>query len=264
MKVQKQKLPYRLLLQLAKTKNAFKMVTENAYHPMQNVPIIFAVNHSNCYDFPITATAVGRHVYVLVGKQRLGFLDRFFFSLNGVIYADRLNKNDTTAAKKAIISVLRRGHSICWYPEGTWNLSANLLVLPLKWGIIDVAKQAGAQIIPVGLHYNRESEVCRIMFGAPLAGSIFENKKDAIDRLRDEMATLQWDLMNALPAVKQEDIDRDKLKWDVMRAIEEYPPLDPEYERRCVFRPYKDVDIIPPTLTPQMKNAFLFDKRLSG
>lgn len=264
MKVQKQKVPYGLLIQLAKTKNVFQIVIENDYHPILNAPIIFAVNHSNCYDFPITATAVGRHVYVLVGKQRLGLLDRFFFSLNGVIYADRLDKEDTSAVKNAIVDVLRRGHSVCWYPEGTWNLSDNLLVLPLKWGIIDVARQAGAQIIPVGLHYNRDAKVCRIMFGIPLAGSIFENKIDAIEQLRDAMATLQWDLMNALPAIKQEDIDRDKLKWDVIQAIEEYPPLEPEYEKKCVFLPNKAVEIIPSTLEPNIKNAFLFDKRLHG
>lgn len=264
MKVQKQKLPYRLLIHLAKTKNVFQIITENEYHPIQNVPIIFAVNHSNCYDVPITATAVRRHVYVLVGKQRLGLLDRFFFSLNGIIYADRLDKNDTAAAKEALIAILRRGHSVCWYPEGTWNLTANLLVLPLKWGIIDVAKQADAQIIPVGLHYDRENKLCRIMFGASLAGSILNNRKDAIEHLRDAMATLQWDLMNASPTIKREEIDRDKLEWNVMRAIEEYPPLEPEYEKQCVFRPNNSVDIVPTTLTPNLKNAFLFNKRLSG
>lgn len=264
MKVLHQKVPYWLLLQLAKTKNQFQIIVENSYTAIKDVPVIFAVNHSNCYDFPITATAVGRHVYVLVGKQRLGLLDRFFFSLNGVIYADRLDKKDTAAVKGAIVKLLKKGRAVCWYPEGTWNLSDNLLMLPLKWGIIEVAKQAGAQIIPVGLMYDREKMICRVKFGAPIWGEDFSEKKQAIDNLRDSMATIRWDLMNDSPALKKESINREQMKERIMMAIREYPPLEPDYEKQCVFCPYEKVEIVPPGLILRKENAFLFDKKLSG
>lgn len=46
------------------------------------------------------------------------------------------------------------------FPEGTWNLTENLLMLPMKWGIIDIAKETGAQIIPTALEYDREQKKC--------------------------------------------------------------------------------------------------------
>lgn len=263
MKILHQKVPYWLLVQLAKTKNQFRIEVENSYDPIPDKPIIFAANHTNCYDFPITATAVGRHVYVLVGNQRLGFLDRFFFSLNGVIYADRLDKEDTRAVKGGIIGVLRKGHAVCWYPEGTWNMTPNLLMLPMKWGIIDVAGQADAQIIPVALVYDREEMICRVRFGAPMAGDALDDKRQAIDALRDTLASLRWELINRTPVLKGQ-ADRVKLRDNVFCAVDEYPPLEPEYEKQCVYRPFEKVEIVPSDLIPCRANAFLFNKRLSG
>lgn len=264
MKILRQKVPYWLLVQLAKTKNAFQIVVENNYDPIKDTPIIFAVNHTNCYDFPITATAVGQHVYVLVGKQRLGLLDRFFFSLNGVIYADRLDKEDTAAVKDGIVSVLRKGRAVCWYPEGTWNLTDNLLMLPMKWGIIDVAQQAGAQIIPVALVYDRTDMTCSVRFGTPLWGAKLQDKAMAIDELRDAMATLRWDLICRKPALNRGTISIDQLKSDIWQAIDEYPPIEPEYEKQCVYWPNKVVDTLPTNLNPCRANAFLFSKAWNG
>ncbi len=264
MKIKRQKIPYRLLIRLAKTKNAFSIVVDNDYQPFKDVPIIFAVNHTNCYDFPITATAVRQHVYVLVGKQRLGILDRFFFSLNGTIYTDRLDKKDTISAKDAIVRFLNKGHSICWYPEGTWNLTDNLLMLPMKWGIIDVARQANAQIIPVALVYDRKSMVCTIRFGRPIAGEELVDKDEAIDNLRDTMATLRWDLISKSPTLDTSTIDRKQLKKNIWQAVDEYPPIDWEYEQQCVYQPYEKVETLPSTLQPRFENAFLFSKSWHG
>ena len=175
MKVRRKKIPYWLVKKLATTKNAFQIIIDNDYETIPNLPIIFAANHTNCYDFPITATAINKPVYVLVGYQRLGLIDKFFFSLNGSIYADRLDRNDTSAVKDKIICFLNNGHSICWYPEGTWNLTDNLLMLPMKWGVVDVAKQAGAQIIPVALVYDREDMTCTVRFGLPIYGNELKN-----------------------------------------------------------------------------------------
>ena len=51
-----------------------------------------------------------------------------------------------------------------WFPEGTW-----ILILPMKWGIIDVAIWAGAQIVPTVLNYDRETMICSVRFGIPMA-----------------------------------------------------------------------------------------------
>lgn len=36
-----------------------------------------------------------------------------------------------------------------YFPEGTWNLSPNLPVLPCFWGIVEIAQKGNAIIVPV-------------------------------------------------------------------------------------------------------------------
>ena len=264
MKIYRKKLPFFLLLKLGTAKNIFKIKVDNSYTPISDKAIIFAANHSNCFDFPITSTATKKHLYPLAGKQRMPFLDRFFLSLNGIIYADRLDHSDTNAVKDAIIHLLNKGHSICWYPEGTWNLTDNLLVLPLKWGIISVARQADAQIIPLAQYYDRTTMTCTVRFGKPLAGKDLEDNAIAIRELRDSMATLYWELMSREDVLERKKIDISELRGHIMRAIDEYPSLEPEYEKKCMFGMPKKQEILPLSVIPQLENAFLFNNRLIG
>ena len=192
---------YPLLMFLTGTKVRCKVETVNAYTPLSDKPIIFAANHSAFQDTHIMLRATKRRSYILSGKQNLAFIDWVFFVLNGTIWVDRKSKEDMAASKDAVLEYLAKGQSILWFPEGTWNLTPSQLMMPMKWGIIDMARQAGAQIIPAALDYDREKNTCRVKFGAPLAGDALENKAEAIRNLRDTMATLRWDLMCNQPIV---------------------------------------------------------------
>ena len=50
---------------------------------------IFVMNHGSVHDAPIADEVIKEHFYVLVGKQRLDFMERIFFWINGVVYVDR-------------------------------------------------------------------------------------------------------------------------------------------------------------------------------
>ena len=54
---------------------------------------IYVMNHSNKHDGPVSCESIQEHVFLLVGKQALEFLDRIFFFLNGVVYVDRKDKD---------------------------------------------------------------------------------------------------------------------------------------------------------------------------
>lgn len=260
MKIIHQKLPGRMLMRLSRSRIPFKIVLDNEYHPMNGLPIIFAANHTNSYDIPISINAVCKPLCVLLGKQRLGFADRFFFFLNGMIYVDRMDRTETRQSKDAMIKLLRSGRSILWFPEGTWNMTDNLLMLPMKWGIIEVARTAGAQIIPLALEYDRENMICTVRFGAPIFGTALDNKAEAIGDLRDAMATLRWELISRAPPQDRGTLDIPKLRASMWQAVEEYPPIEWEKEERVIFHPYKDVDVVPKRLRPSRANAFLFRK----
>lgn len=256
-----------IVLLLTKTRVKYRIIMGKAPELLPNKPIVFAVNHTNSFDIPIAAKAIShsflRRCYVLLGKQPLWLSDRLFFFLNGVIWVDRKSKQEMSLVKNQIIDYLKGNQSIMWFPEGTWNLTDNLLMLPMKWGIIDVASKAGAQIVPVVLDYDRQAMTCHVRFGSPMAPDETADKADAIRDLRDTMATLRWDQWEKQGMLRRDEIDPEALRKDIFAALEEYPPLDWEYEKTIIFRPYtspKDVFSHLEDLIPCRENAFLWKK----
>lgn len=197
---------YPLLMLLTRTKVKFRLKAVNTYHALPDRPVIFAANHSAFPDMPIALRAIGRHAYIFAGKQRLPFADWLFFACNGTVWVDRKNREDKAFSKKALLAYLAEGQPILWFPEGTWNLTAVQLIMPMRWGIIHVARQAGAQIIPMALDYDCKAQVCSVMFGSPMAGEELEDRAEGIGRLRDAMATLRWELMARHPVLCRAEV----------------------------------------------------------
>lgn len=251
---------YPLLIALTGTKVRCKVEVVTPCAPLTGKSIIFAANHSAFQDTPIMLRVTGRRSYIFSGKQNLAFIDWVFFVLNGTIWVDRKSKADMAASKDAVLEYLAKGQSILWFPEGTWNMTPSQLIMPLKWGIIDIALQAGAQIIPAALDYDWEANLCRVKFGDPMADSALENKAEAIRTLRDTMATLRWELMCMQNVLHRGDITPEQLQEEMYQVIDAYPPLNWEYERSCIYNPYPPVEIVPPCLIPRLENAFLFRK----
>jgi len=251
---------YPLLMILTGTKVRCKVQLVNTCEPLAGKPIIFAANHSAFQDTPIMQRVTGRRSYIFAGKQNLSFIDWVFFALIGTIWVDRKSKEDMAASKESVLAYLEMGQSVLWFPEGTWNLTPNQLMMPMKWGIIDVARQAGAQIVTAALDYDKEKNICRVKFGAPMAGACLENRTEAIRDLRDTLATLRWELMCNQRVLRRADITPEELKEEMDQVIDEYPPLDWEYERSCIYSPHPQVEVRQCNLIPRHQNAFLFHK----
>ena len=238
----------------------YKVVIEQPCRLFPDKPVIYAVNHFCFADTPIMGRITPKRSYILLGKQRLGFSDWLYFILNGVIFVDRKDKEDTAASKLAMSAYLNKGRSIVMFPEGTWNLTENQLMLPMKWGIIDIAKETGAQIIPTALEYDRAQKKCIVRFGTPLVVSPENSKADAIVALRDTLATMRWEFWERNGTFSRADLDMDAERKKLCYSVEEFPTVDWEYESSCIFRPYLLAEIIPPTLIPNRNNTFLFRK----
>lgn len=170
-----------------------------------------------------------------------------------------------TAAKYILIDYLNEKQAIMWFPEGTWNLTDNLLMLPMKWGIIDMAIQTRAQIVLMVLDYDRKAMTCYVNFGAPIAPDETTDKVHAIQELRDAMATLRWKVWEKQTPRKCDEIDRVALKEGLFFALKEYPPLDWEYEQTIIFYLHtspQEAFAHLKHLIPCRKNVFLWNKRL--
>ena len=177
-----------------------------------------------------------KHCYILVGRQKLYIADRLFFVLYGTLWVDRKCKDDMKRVKKKIISFLKKGKSIIWFPEGTWNLTDNLLMLPMKWGIIDCAKQAGVSIVPIVLEYNEDNNKCIVMIDEKINTSSM-NLKNGIDLLRDRMASVRYELWEERGIEHRESIIVEDERKKLLKAVEDYPPLDWNYEEQIIFCP---------------------------
>ncbi len=162
------------------------------------------------------------------------------------------------ASKQAMSAYLNKGRSIVMCPEGTWNLTENQLMMPMKWGIIDIAKETGAQIIPTALEYDREQKKCFVRFGAPMVFLAKYNKADAISVLRDTLTTMRWDFWERNGTFRRKDLDTDAERKKLLYSVEEYPPIDWDYESSCIYQPYTAPEY---HLKPCKENAFLFRKQ---
>lgn len=101
----------------------YKVIIEQSCRLLSGKPVIYAANHFCFADTPIIGRIAPKRSYILLGKQRLGFSDWLYFILNGVIFVDRKDKEDTAASKLAMTAYLDKGRSIVMFPEGTWNLT---------------------------------------------------------------------------------------------------------------------------------------------
>jgi 1-acyl-sn-glycerol-3-phosphate acyltransferase len=194
--------------------------------------IIVAANHSCKYDFPLVCEIFKKHIYVLVGKQRLNLMDRVAFFLNGVIYVDRKDKDNRKKAGKRMRKIINKGRNLCIFPEGTWNLTPSKPMLPLYWGIIDIAKETRRPILPLVLEYKDQD--CYISFGQLIYVYSQDSKSEKIKEIRDIMATMKWEIWEMFPIVARKTIPNDEWEQEVKKRLEEYPLLDYAYEQSIV------------------------------
>lgn len=95
---------------------------------------IYAFNHSCFLDIPISLEVIKRHCYILMGVQNLRIIDKLFLYMNGVVWVDRHNAKIRNDAARQMTELLKKGKSIIYFPEGTWNLHPAKPMLPMYWG----------------------------------------------------------------------------------------------------------------------------------
>lgn len=169
---------------------------------------------------------------MLVGKQKLEILDRLFFRLNGVIYIDRKNKKSRRRGFDKMIKNLKAGKNLLMYPEGTWNLTPSKLMLPMNWGVIELAKRTGVPIVPLVAEYYLEC--CYVKLGEAIYIDKDMDKKTSIDHLEDVMVTLKWDICELFGVEKRTDRMKEEFEEMIQNRVHEYPKFDLEYEQSVI------------------------------
>ena len=234
-------------------------------------PIIFAPTHCGKFDIQTLAEVLWQYRWSLLSgdnKWLPGTVEGYWLQFHGVIYVDRDDKEWRTRAKQEMITHLQNGGNIMMYPEGTWNLSPNLPMLPLFRGIADIAKETNATIIPFAQEIDDKNKTYYVKIGEPIYPT--EEPLSILEDLRSQMAEKTWSLIEDLPFCKA-DYDKDKLysEWDkyIEKRLSECSyytfELSWKYARKekwQIEREQIQADLS--NIRPTKETAFLFNKRL--
>jgi len=121
-----------------------------------------------------------------------------------------------------------------WFPEGTWNLTENLLMLQMRWGIVKMAAKANVPIVPISIHYIGEKIYSTV--GAPLIITFDEEPITAITRLRDSIASMKYKQMEVCGVYTRRDVEKKDFDTLIKVSLDEYPTFNRKYEETCVFK----------------------------
>ena len=105
-------------------------------------------------------------------------------------------------------------------------------MLPMYWGVIDLAKQSGCPIIPLVLELR--DNACYAKFGDLLYCSPQDEKKDRFAKLEEAMATIKWEIWESFPIVERGSINADERSTEVRKRLLEYPILNYDYEKQFI------------------------------
>lgn len=232
-------------------------------------PYLFIANHFCIDDIPTPGEVIQKHTYVLVSDEDKRTLDGLALSLNGVVWTNRSDKKQRKYSKDALVRHLHLGHNILMYPEATWNLSPNLLMLPMNFGCITISLETGIPIIPLYLYFT--DDICYVEINQPYFAR--DDKIKSIEELRDIMATSAWNFYEKYGKAERKTLGNHYLEDDIDKRYSKYArarknPKDVrKYESQFIFKPKGQVEYTEAFahlsgLKPNLNNAFLFNKRL--
>lgn len=237
-------------------------------------PIIYAVTHIGKADIEVVSEVIGKHFFLLSGdfESLHDTVDGMFLGINGVLYFNEKDREDRQNVKRKMENVLLEGGSILYFPEGTWNLSPNLPLNRCYYGIIEVALNANAIIIPIALEQYDKQFIAKV-------GNNFDVKEymdldteplhkvkiKVIQYLRDELASLKWDIWESVAPLNRSLLPDDYFEKFIQDKIGQWPTLTLEDFTKAICRDKESAspeEVFEPIkkLEYKKETAFLFYK----
>ena len=201
---------------------------------------IIVMNHSNVHDFPLINQVLKKHFIILSDKNNIEGINGIVINLNGCVCLDRENKESRKEAFKELKKVLDLGHDVLIMPEGTWNLTDSIPVMPFSWGVIELSKNTNVEILPIVLEY--ENKNCYVNIGEYINVNNFKDKKEAYTYLRNNLATLRWNLWELKGIFKRSDISKEEFDTYIKFLLSEYPRMDYNEEKKIIYRDHQTLE----------------------
>lgn len=120
-------------------------------------PVLFVGNHRSYFDIILTYSRCSRLTGYIAKKEMLRYLTLTLWMKR--VYCLFLDRQDPKQGLKTILTAIdyiKRGISVCVFPEGTRNDGEELSLLPFKDGAFKIATKTGCPIIPVSMNNTAE------------------------------------------------------------------------------------------------------------
>jgi|GEM_PF-831813 len=208
-------------------------------------PTIFVATHVFYDDAAVALCCLKSAAYLLFGVESddnlPSFKERFVARLNGVIGVERNNKQSRIEAFYEMVEVLNRRGDILVFPEAAWNFLPNTVVAKINWGAIRVAQHTGANIVPIAV--NIVGNDYGVIIGNHFEYSNYTNSQEAVDSLRDKMATLAWELISLSPLAHRENLTYEYWLSHIREQFANMPRKDQSKEESFMYRPKDEVSL---------------------
>lgn len=172
-----------------------KIIVENYPKLESNTPYIFASTHGFSNDIIACLATIDRSAYLLMGSTNQVEYNKlmYFAWLNGFIYVDRTDSYSRKSSVDKMEKIIKNGSSILLFPEGGHNNTENNLCNRLFSGPYLLAKKTGAKVVPIAPFYEFGSDKIYMNYGNPIDLASFNDKKEAMQTLRDIFSTMVYD-----------------------------------------------------------------------
>ncbi|MDD3340044.1 MAG: 1-acyl-sn-glycerol-3-phosphate acyltransferase [Lachnospiraceae bacterium] len=158
---------------------------------------IYACTHIGGNDIQRTLQVIGVPAYLMLGDPGILYRDIAYQGLriNGLISLDNDNRIDRNIAYSRSVELLRKGGNLLIFPEGAWSISPNLLLMKIFTGTVRMAKETGAEIIPIAVEQYEKDFYFNIGQNYKISKNSLKSAEELTDELREKMATLKWEIL---------------------------------------------------------------------
>ena len=174
----------------------------------KNKAKIFACTHIGGNDIQRTFQVIKEPAYLMLGDPGILYKKLIYqgLKLNGVIPLETNDKEDRKIAFNRSIELLNKGGNLLIYPEGAWNVSPNLIVMKIFNGTVRIAKETGAEIIPIAVGQYGKTFYFNIGKNYGISKDSETPVQELTNDLRDKLVTLKWDIIQSQPTLKRKEL----------------------------------------------------------
>ena len=120
-------------------------------------PVLFIGNHRSYFDILLTYSRCKRLTGYIAKKEMERYLTlTTWMKRVYCLFLDRKNPKEGLKTILTAIDYIKRGISICIFPEGTRNSGDELSMLPFKDGAFKIATKTGCAIVPISMNNTAE------------------------------------------------------------------------------------------------------------